>query len=235
MAKKRSKSRICVKSSKWQRMILLIYSIISGLGTLMVIALGTNLLVENETYVLLIWCSILALFWSKMILSKSQIPHRKLLSFHANLLGQIFFTSILFFCNYKEYKAEVRDNLKEAMQLYNENKTAETFWDKLQKSKECCGVSDSRNWEDFLSDVKVPASCCKQGLSCEMSPTPQNSYTKGCLYEYIAVLGSNMGMMIAILKSCFTFALFVAVFHFLITAIDIDSNILNIFVKNLII
>ncbi|KAM4880897.1 CD63 antigen isoform 2-T3 [Sylvia borin] len=79
----------------------------------------------------------------------------------------------------------VEEGLWEAMRRYEQEPSLAAALDTFQQRFECCGVHNYTDWArvgHFGANDTVPRSCCRVSTdTCNLRPTPQTVYEKGCL------------------------------------------------------
>ncbi|TRY79873.1 hypothetical protein TCAL_09819 [Tigriopus californicus] len=98
----------------------------------------------------------------------------------------------------------IENGLTESLTKYQPDgeSNTETSWDSMQKTYECCGVSNYTNWVDPgnfpVNDFKVPASCCQdRGFEnvddCRRNPGSQEWADKltGCYGKLETLISNN--------------------------------------------
>uniref|UniRef100_A0A2I9LNV4 Tetraspanin n=1 Tax=Centruroides hentzi TaxID=88313 RepID=A0A2I9LNV4_9SCOR len=82
------------------------------------------------------------------------------------------------------FRNKISDNIKSAaedlMKNYYEDKTDRDFWDKIQKTYNCCGIEGPGDWNVTSVFPKLPDSCChgNETKTCNIGGTNVN--VQGC-------------------------------------------------------
>ncbi|XP_066064488.1 CD63 antigen [Chamaea fasciata] len=96
----------------------------------------------------------------------------------------------------------VEEGLWEAMRRYEQDPSLSAALDAFQKEFECCGVHNYTDWARvgrFGDNDTVPRSCCRVSTdACNVHPTPQTVYEKGCLPSLEAWVRRNVLLLAAV-------------------------------------
>ncbi|TRZ07426.1 hypothetical protein HGM15179_019682 [Zosterops borbonicus] len=96
----------------------------------------------------------------------------------------------------------VEDGLWEAMRRYDQDPSLTTALDAFQKEFQCCGVHNYTDWvaiPRFRDNDTVPRSCCRINTdTCNVRPTPQTIYEKGCLPSLEGWVRRNILLLAAV-------------------------------------
>ncbi|XP_023229134.1 CD63 antigen-like isoform X1 [Centruroides sculpturatus] len=76
----------------------------------------------------------------------------------------------------------IKNNMYKTLMTYEVDEVMKKNWNKLQKSKKCCGVGNTSDWIIFTKASEIPRSCCSENtIKCSI-PFSKNStlFKNGC-------------------------------------------------------
>ncbi|XP_027561344.1 CD63 antigen [Neopelma chrysocephalum] len=124
----------------------------------------------------------------------------------AVLLSIIFLVEIAAAIAGYVFKDKVRlvlkEGLQEAMDKYEKDPGLTEALDELQREFKCCGANNYTDWaniEQFRANDTVPRSCCRVNTTlCNVHPSPETVYEKGCLESIEAWMKKNILIVAAV-------------------------------------
>jgi len=86
-----------------------------------------------------------------------------------------------------DFKKDIHDELKNALNRYYNDNVAKDAIDALQTERECCGVDGPNDWSGLAPDNSLPSSCCRnKPAMCYASDG--EAYKQGCfepLFDFL--------------------------------------------------
>ncbi|NWR94781.1 CD63 protein, partial [Furnarius figulus] len=99
-------------------------------------------------------------------------------------------------------RSVLKDGLWEAMNKYGEDPALTETLDELQRDFTCCGANNYTDWatiEPFRANNTVPRSCCRvNSTTCNVRPSPETVYEKGCLQSIEGWMKKNILVVAAV-------------------------------------
>ncbi|XP_017694170.1 CD63 antigen [Pipra filicauda] len=99
-------------------------------------------------------------------------------------------------------RSVLKEGLQEAMNKYEEDPALTEALDELQRDFKCCGANNYTDWaniKQFQANDTVPRSCCRVNTTtCNVHPSPETVYEKGCQESIEAWMKKNILVVAAV-------------------------------------
>ena len=116
--------------------------------------------------------------------------------------------------NNKEINNKIELNMREELRYFDPNKTSDNIWSLIQQDLECCGLSNSSDWQEstYYSEGTVPDSCCKNFTkTCGEFAGKEDLYQDGCLELFEDQVFSYFWVVVMLLTVCTIIGLLLSV------------------------